>query len=111
MRFKQGVPDIQLSVEHGTSEVPDDGRYYVILAGDIIFSAASKRKALDVYGRERDRLFAMHGRPAPVPVDRERWLREERVNADLRAMHAEWQSTVGANARRKGGKGGRGGVA
>lgn len=110
MRFKQEIPALGLSVERGTPDVPDDGRYHVVVSGDITLSSASQRKAVEFYRSERDRLFAIHGRPAPPQWDREQWLKEERVNNDIRAMRSEWQSTVGANAKRKGGKGGRGGV-
>jgi hypothetical protein len=59
---------------------------------------------------ERNRLFETHRRPEPAPIDRAHWLQQERLNSDLRAMRHEWHDTVGANAKRRGGKGGRGGV-
>ncbi len=110
MRFKQGVPTLELSIERGTSAVPADGKYHVTLRGQIIFSSRSQKKALAFYRTEREKLFEVHGRPEPPQLDREQWLREERVSGDIRAMHSEWLHAYGPKIGRKGGKGGRGGV-
>jgi hypothetical protein len=107
-RFKQEMPSLQLSVECGTPAVPNDGRFHVLLKGDVRYSSASQRSALEFYKRERDRLFGLHGRPEPPTVDsadRQRWIQEQRLEFDLRAMNQELAGTVVANARRKGGKG------
>lgn len=108
MRFKQAMPSLQLSVERGTPDVPDDGRFHVVVAGQIRFSSPSERHALSFYREERDRLYVVHGRPEPEemsPEDRQRWIQEQRVQFDLRAMNQDLVRTVVANARRKGGKG------
>ena len=107
-RFKQEMPALQPPVEFGTQAVPSDGRFHVLLKGDVRYSSASQRSALEFYKGERDRLFASHGRPEPASVDgadRQRWIQEQRLEFDLRAMHKELAGTVVANARRKGGKG------
>jgi hypothetical protein len=107
-RSKQEIPSIHLSLERSTKDVPDDGRFHVLVSGEIRYSSGSQKKALDFYAMERDMLFASHGRPEPAhinPEDRERWIQEQRLEFDLRAMNQELASTVVANARRKGGKG------
>src|ERR1700730_15425679 len=60
--FKQEVPTLQLSVEHGTATVPADGQYHVLLSGDIVFSSKSKKKA-----------FARRVARPPVARCRSRW--------------------------------------
>src|SRR2546429_7683666 len=108
-RFKQGVPTLQLSMERGTSEVPSDGRYYVLLQGKILFSSVSQRKALQFYGQERNKLYELYGRPKSPAIDRKRWLQDQRVTSDIQAMRSEWLKAHGAKVK-KGGKGGRGGI-
>jgi hypothetical protein len=107
--FKQEVPTLQLSVEHGTATVPADGQYHVLLSGDIVFSSKSKKKAFAVYEERKAILFDLHGRPVPPKFDRKQWLLEERTSYDLQAMRSDWLRTHGARVKR-GGKGGRGGV-
>jgi hypothetical protein len=102
------MPTLKLSLERATGTVPDDGRYHVVSDGEILFSSNSQKRAEERYREERDRLFELHGRPEPARVDaedRERWMRQQRVEFDLRAMNRELADTVVANARRKGGKG------
>jgi hypothetical protein len=107
-RFKQEMPSLQLSVECATPAVPNDGRFHVLVNGDVRYSSPSQRNALEFYKKERDRLFALHGRPEQATLDsadRQRWIQEQRLEFDLRAMNQELAGTVVANARRKGGKG------
>jgi len=108
--FKQEVPALQLSVEHGTANVPADGQYHVLLKGDTVFSSKSKKKAVAVYEERKATLFEIHGRPEPPRFNREEWLVAERASYDIQAMRTEWLRTHGAKLNRKGGKGGRGGV-
>ncbi len=109
MRFKQGVPNLGISIECETPDVPPDGRFHVLVQGKLIFSSTSEKKALAIYRNERDRLFRIHGRLDPPKVDREQWLTEQRVTRDIKAMRSEWLTGYGAKAK-KGGRGGRGGV-
>jgi len=107
-RLKQEMPTLKLSLELGTEAVPDDGRYYVLVEGQIKFSTTSKAAAVAFYRGERDRLFLVHGRPEPAEVtadDRRRLIQDARLQWDIRAMKHELGRTVVANARRKGGKG------
>jgi hypothetical protein len=49
--FRQEVPDIGLSVEQGTSSVPDDGRFHVVVDGRVVFSSKMRSAALTRYRR------------------------------------------------------------
>ena len=49
--FRQMVPSIELSIEEGTTAVPADGLYYVVLKGEAVFSSASQARALNKYRR------------------------------------------------------------
>ena len=107
-RVKQEMPALKLSLELGTGAVPDNGRYHVLVDGQITFSTLSKAAAEAFYRTERDRLFLVHGRPEPAEVtadDRRRLIQDARLQWDLRGMNHELARTVVANARRKGGKG------
>lgn len=108
--FKQEVPSVGLSLEQGTSAVPADGRYHLILDGTIIFSTASEKEALKAYREKREELFEERGRPeAPKPTVEERLEREKR-HRDIQALRAESFERRTKHARKRGGKGGRGGV-
>lgn len=105
--FKISTPSLGLSFEMGTTDVPSDGRYHVLLRGDLVFSSKSRSKALAEYKKQRAALLPDSpppARPAPAKI-----IKQMRVDADVRAMRSEWVSQFG-NKSRKGGKGGRGGV-
>jgi len=46
MPFKYGYEDVDLFVEQGTERVPDDGRYYIVLRGQVIEDEATEKRAL-----------------------------------------------------------------
>ena len=107
--FKQQVPTIGLSIEQGTNSVPDDGRFHVAIEGDIIFSSKSKSAALVHYRRLRDDLLRKAGIKPRAP-DPEETKRREREFYDFEAVMSESMRQRTLKAKRKGGKGGSGGV-
>lgn len=46
MAYKHGYDDIDLYVEQGTERVPDDGRYYMVLRGQVIENEPNLKRAL-----------------------------------------------------------------
>jgi len=46
MAYKYGFEDIDLFVEQGTDRVPDDGRFYLVLRGQVIEDEATEKRAL-----------------------------------------------------------------
>jgi hypothetical protein len=107
--FKQELPTIGLSIEQGTDSVPDDGRYYVVVGGDVVFSSKARSAALGRYRSLRDSLLRKSGIKQKAP-DPEETRRRERQFYDFQAMMSESMRQRAMNAKRKGGKGGSGGV-
>jgi hypothetical protein len=44
MSSKQGFPDLGLSLEKGTPDVPNDGQYHVLLNGEVVFSSKREKR-------------------------------------------------------------------
>ena len=88
--------------------MPADGKYHVVLKGDIVFSTKSRRRAMAEYHRHRAALLLDNPLP-PREQNREAVFQRFKADADIQAMKAEWAASFG-NKSRKGGKGGRGGV-
>ena len=106
--FKVSAPNLQLSIEMGTADVPDDGRYHIVFMGEVVDSRKSRATAMTEYKERRDALL----KAKPVPVaspDAQSVFERMKIDADIRALKAEWVASVGSKPRR-GGKGGRGGV-
>jgi hypothetical protein len=93
-------------VEYGTESVPDDGRFHVVMAGAVVFTAASEKDALREYRRLRDHLLP----PKSKSVDARKILEREVAEQDARRFLADSSRAKRAKALRKGGKGGSGGV-
>jgi hypothetical protein len=109
--FKQELPRIGLSLEKGTQDVPDDGRYYVLVDGEIKFSSSSKKKASDHYLVLRDALLKESGRSLELAeVDPEETRRREREHYQMQAVRSESFERRMRLGWSKGGRGGRGGV-
>jgi hypothetical protein len=107
--FRQEVRTIGLSIEQGTSSVPNDGRFHVVLDCNVVFSSKAKSAALTHYRRLRDDLLRNAGIEQRTP-DPEETKRREREFYDLQAVVSESMRQRTVNAKRKGGKGGSGGV-
>ena len=107
--FKQELPAIGLSIEQGTDSVPDDGRYHVVVGGDVVFSSKAKSAALRRYRSVRDEFLQKSGIERKIP-NPEETRRRERQFYDFEAVMSESMRQRTMNAKRKGGKGGSGGV-
>jgi hypothetical protein len=94
----------QLSIEQGTTAVPDDDQYHVVVNGQIVLSTRVFDLAKITYEEQREELRLAAGDPDPREV-----LRRENARREMRAMRADG---VAARARRNrgGGPGGPGGV-
>jgi len=65
-RYRQAVPAIELSLERATENVPDDGFFYVSLAGEIKGRFRTLRQAQALYKA----LLDESGYKPPAPADR-----------------------------------------
>lgn len=101
--FKQEVPKIGLSIEQGTPAVPDDGHYYVLLDGEVVFRSRSQAQALSKYRKHRDERLGPT--PPKQTVNPAKALQRERLYVDLQAVKSESRTSKMTKRLRKGGKG------
>ncbi len=107
--FKQEVPTVGLSIEQGTDSVPDDGRFHVVVDGQVVFSSRRRSAALAHYRSLRDELLRNAGIAQTAP-DPQETRRRERQFYDSQAVMSESMRQRTIRAKRRGGKGGSGGV-
>jgi hypothetical protein len=86
--FRQEVRTIGLSIEQGTSSVPNDGRFHVVLDGNVVFSSRARSIALTRYRSLRDDLLRKAG-IEQRPPDPEETKRREREFYDLQGVMTE----------------------
>ncbi|SRR6266536_3400242 len=87
MTYRQAVERIGLSIERGTEAVPNDGRFYVLLNGQIVYTSVSKASALTDYRKRRDALLA-EVELGPQIRDPQEALQRQRVEDELRAIRS-----------------------
>jgi hypothetical protein len=93
-----------VAVLQGTGDVPDDGKYHVVVGDSIVLSTAVLDYALLTFEEqvEAQRIAAGHPDPAVLRA-------KERAHKDVRAMRAAGIAERGKR-NQGGGAGGRGGV-
>jgi len=84
-----------LSIEKGTSSVPDDGRYHVVVDGKIICSTRVEALAIVEFEEVREQRRA----------ERDKLLREQRGDTAYRLMRSESMKAKKARDSRRGGRG------
>jgi len=101
--YEKHHPRYSLSVEQGTTAVPDDGQYHVLANGEIVLSTRVFDYAKIIYEEKKEELRLAAGDPDPREV-----LRRETAGRDVRSLRADG---IARRARKdRGGPGGRGGV-
>lgn len=106
--FKQAISSIGLSVESGTEAVPNDGAFYVLLGGEVLFQSKSKARALAAYRERRDELLTPEHRTAEAnPAEA---LRREMAYFDAGYFRLEASKSKAQRAQKRGGKSQGGGV-
>ena len=95
-----------LAVEQGTEDVPDDGRFHVTRAGEVIASSASLNGAIAHMEVAEDEILAAN----PHIVRPRDLLAAERGFNDILSVRGSSRRAAQDKANQKGGKGGRGGV-
>ena len=101
--YEKRHPKYALSIEQGTSAVPDDDQYHVIVNGEIILSTRVFDYAKITYDEQREELRIAAGDPDPREI-----LRRESAGRDLRGLRAD--GIAQRSRKDRGGPGGRGGV-
>ena len=105
--YRQAVPTLNLSLERGTEEVPDDGRFHVVRDGAVVYTSQSQEDALRQYRDLRDQLLPR----TETGVDVKRIIEREVAEHEANRFLADSRRSKRARALKKGGKGGSGGVA
>lgn len=101
--YEKHHPKYSLSIEQGTSVVPGDNQYHVLVNGEIILSTRVFDFAKITYDEQREALRIAAGDPDPREI-----LRKESADRDVRALRADG---VAQQFRKdRSGPGGRGGV-
>jgi hypothetical protein len=103
--YEKRHPRYPLSIEQGTAAVPDDGQYHIVVGGQIVLSTRVFDLAKITFDEQREELRIASGDPDPREV-----LRKESAAREVSALRSE-SSTLQAKKSRRGGPGGRGGVA
>jgi hypothetical protein len=85
----------RLSIEKGTENVPDDGRFHVLVDGEIVLSTRVEAAAIAEFEDQRNRLNA----------DRDRRLRELRGDTAYRLMRNQSWKAKAARDSKRGGRG------
>ncbi len=102
--FKLALPDAGLSIEQNTENVPNDGRFHVILNGNVVASYPSLKRARDRFQQLKEET----GYRPPGRRDGEDLANREHIERVLDAATSYWDSSH--KFRGRGGRGGRGGI-
>jgi hypothetical protein len=103
--YEKRHPRYPLSIEQGTAAVPNDGQYHVVVDGQVMLSTRVFDLAKITFDEQKEELRIAAGDPDPREI-----LRRESGMRDVSALRAE-SSTLQSRKSRRGGPGGRGGVA
>jgi hypothetical protein len=55
--YREGIPKLEIFLLNGVDGVPDDGRYHLVVGGELRSSFRSERRAKQAYRETRDRLI------------------------------------------------------
>jgi hypothetical protein len=103
--YEKRHPRYPLSIELGTAAVPDDGQYHVVVSNEIVLSTRVFELAKITFDEQKEELRIAAGDPDPHEI-----LRRESGIRDAITLRSE-SSALQSKKSRRGGPGGRGGVA
>lgn len=101
--YRQGIPDLNLSIERATFNVPKDGRYHIVKESNIIANFKSLKQAQEFYWKI---VHDLGYKPKTEPNQKS--AAELAIERHLDAKGLYWAESH--KYREHGGKGGRGGV-
>lgn len=101
--YEKRHPRYSLSIEQGTSAVPEDDQYHVLVNGEIVLSTRVFDYARITYEEQKEQLRIAADDPDPQEI-----LRKESAGRDIRALRAD--GIAHRTRKDRGGPGGRGGV-
>jgi hypothetical protein len=59
--YREGIPELEIFLLNGVDGVPNDGRYHLVVGGELLSSFGSERRAREAYREARDRLVEETG--------------------------------------------------
>lgn len=99
--YKRKIPEIGLSLERDTNNVPNDGRFYIVRDGELVDSYPSERRALT---RFRELVEKSGFKPKAIdPEEKKRAVIEDRRDQYFRAKDLYWSESH--RYKEKGGRG------
>ena len=101
--YRQYIPDLELSIERATSDVPNDGKYYVRHGRMILGAYKTLKQAREHFKR----IVAETGYKPKVSAEK-KTAAEEQIQRYMEAKDLYWAESH--RYRGGGGRGGRGGV-
>ncbi len=97
--YRQFIPDLALSIERATGEVPDDGKYHVLHDGASVGSFRSLKAAQEAFRR----IVTESGYRPPTPQDSGKTASEMMTERYMEAKDLYWASSH--RYRQRGGQG------
>ena len=102
--YKHSLPALNLSIERNSGRVPNDGRFYIVQEGGVVDSFRSKKKAEAKFYE----MVEASGYKPEIPVDEPKSPADESMERYALSKDIFWAE--GPKYRKKGGRGGRGGI-
>ena len=102
--YKQSIPKLSLSIERGTSKVPNDGKFHLLQDNKVIESFRLMKNAEERFRQ----LVSASGYKPEIPTTEKTSVDEDGVERYMNSKAIFWAE--GPISRTKGGRGGRGGV-
>ncbi len=102
--YKHYIPELKLSIEQNTRDVPNDDYYYVIRDCKIIEKSKTLERAKEVF----DHMVQESGFKPKVERDRSKDVKDYALDKYFLAKEVYWAESY--KHRGRGGKGGRGGI-
>ncbi len=102
--YKSYIPDLKISIEKNTTDVPNDNYYYVIKDGKKIEKARTLKKAKTIF----DKLVDESGYKPKTQLGVNKDVKDYVLDQYFLAKEVYWAESY--KHRGRGGKGGRGGI-
>ena len=102
--YKHYIPDLKLSIEKNTRDVPNDNHYYVVRDGKMLDKFGTLKKAKVFF----DNIVKESGFRPKIERDGSKDIKDYALDKYFLAKEVYWAESY--KHRGRGGKGGRGGI-
>lgn len=101
--YRQSIPDLNLSIERYTDQVPDDGKYHVLRDNEVLGSFRALKQAQELF-----RKIVQESGYKPNTEDTGKTISQVMTDRFLASKDLYWADSY--KYRGGGGRGGRGGI-